>query len=387
MYPYENPALSPRERASDLLRRLTLEEKIGLLSTHNLPVERLGIGEWYVGHEIARGLVNREPEHPSTVFPQPLGMAASFDKEMMYRIGLTAGREARAYYNERKNGGLMVWGPTVDLCRDPRWGRTEECYGEDPCLTGEMSAMYTKGLRGRERVWATIPTLKHFCANNHEENRISDNANLSPRLRHEYYYAAFRTPVLYGGAHSVMTAYNEICHAPAVMNHDLRNVLKREWGLGFVVTDGADFSQNVTGHGTFDSHARALQACLYAGADTMTDNEPCVTAAAQKALAEGLISESDIDEAVGNLLESRVLLGHFDAGTPYDTLTRADVNTPEDRALNLRAAREGMVLLANQGALPLDSGKHRKIGLFGQNADCCLLDWYTGISSYRITVR
>ena len=125
-------------------------------------------------------------------------MAASFDKDMMYQIGLTAGREARAYYNQGdKKGGLMVWGPTVDLSRDPRWGRTEECYGEDPFLTGELSAMYTKGLKGEdEKIWATIPTLKHFCANNHEQERAFDNANLNPRLKHEYYYQAFKKPVI-----------------------------------------------------------------------------------------------------------------------------------------------------------------------------------------------
>ncbi|MBQ8928097.1 MAG: glycoside hydrolase family 3 C-terminal domain-containing protein [Oscillospiraceae bacterium] len=387
MRPYENPAIPVRERVEDLLSRMTTDEKIGLLSTHQLPVPRLGIKEWYVGHEIARGLVNREEDRPSTVFPQPIGMAASFDPEMMLEIGKTAAREARAYANERPVGGLMVWGPTVDLSRDPRWGRTEECYGEDPCLTGEMSAMYTRGLRGEERVWATIPTLKHFCANNHEQERIKDNANLTPRLRHEHYYTAFRTPVIQGGAHSVMTAYNEICHAPAVMNHDLRRVLKKEWGLGFVVTDGADFSQNVLAHHTFDSHARALQACLYAGADCMTDSEECVHAAARLALAQGLISEADIDRAVGNTLESRFLLGHFDQETPYDHLTRADVNTPDDRALNLRAALEGIVLLENNGLLPLRADKHRRIGLFGCNADANLLDWYTGTSSYRISIR
>ncbi|MDE5564504.1 MAG: glycoside hydrolase family 3 C-terminal domain-containing protein [Oscillospiraceae bacterium] len=388
MYPFESPALDTRKRVDDLLSRLTIDEKIGLLSTHNQPIERFGIGEWFVGHEIARGLVNREPENPSTVFPQPLGMAASFDKDMMLAIGQTAAREARAYYNERKNGGLMVWGPTVDLSRDPRWGRTEECYGEDPCLTGEMTAQYTKGLRGDGNVWATIPTLKHFCANNHEEHRAHDNANLNPRLKHEHYYAAFRTPVMYGDAYSVMTAYNEICHTPADMLHDLKDVLKKEWGLGFVVTDGADFSQNVTAHHTFDSHAKALQACLYAGTDVMTDDVECVRAAAEKALAEGLISEADIDRAVGNLLESRVLLGHFDAETPFDSLTRADVNTDADKALNLRVAREGMVLLQNRcQTLPLNAEKHRKIGLFGQNADCNLLDWYTGISSYAVSIR
>ncbi len=387
MYPFENPALSPAERVQDLLSRLTLEEKIGFLSTHQSPVERLGIGEWYVGHEIARGLVNREEDKPSTVFPQPIGMAATFDTDLMLEIGRTAGREARAYYNESKKGGLMVWGPTVDLSRDPRWGRNEECYGEDPFLTGEMTIAYTKGLRGNEKISATIPTLKHFCANNHEEERAVDSANLSPRLSHEHYYAAFRPSITRGGAGSIMTAYNEICHAPAVMNHDLKNVLKKEWGLGFIVTDGADFSQNVTAHKTFSSHAEALRACLHAGSDVMTDVDTCVHAAARKALAEGLISEADVDCAVGNVLRARVELGHFDPSTPYDHLTRADVNTPADRALNLRAAKEGIVLLENNGILPLCKEKAGKIALLGAYADCDLPDWYTGTSSYHITIK
>lgn len=387
MFPFRDPKLSADDRVKDLLTRLSIDEKIGLLCTHQLQVERLGIGEWYVGHEIARGLVNREEDKPSTVFPQPIGMAASFDPEMMLEIGKTAAREARAYYNENKNCGLMVWGPTVDLSRDPRWGRNEECYGEDPFLTGEMSIAYTMGLRGNEQVYATIPTLKHFCANNHEEDRGVDSANLNPRLKHEHYYAAFRPSIERGGAESIMTAYNDICHAPAVMNHDLKGVLKDKWGLGFVVTDGGDFSQNVTAHHCFASHAEALQACLNAGADCMTDVEENVHAAARKALSEGLISEEDIDIAIGNVLKGRVQLGHFDEVTPFDHLTRADVNTRLDRELNLRAAREGIVLLENQGILPLDPKKCKTIALLGAYADCNLLDWYTGISSYNISVK
>lgn len=387
MYPFQNPELCADERVRDLLSRLTLDEKIGLLSTHQMPVDRLGVGEWFVGHEIARGLVNREKEEPSTVFPQPIGMAASFDPDMMYEIGKTAGREARAYYNEKKKGGLMVWGPTVDLSRDPRWGRNEECYGEDPYLTGEMTIAYTKGLRGDGKVYATIPTLKHFCANNHEEGRGKDNANLNPRLKHEHYYAAFRAPIMRGGAESIMTAYNDICHAPAVMNHDLKNVLKKEWGLGFIVTDGGDFSQNVTYHKCFDSHAKALQACLYAGADCMTDVEENVHNAARKALAEGLISETDLDYAIGNILRARVQLGHFDESTPFDHLTRADVNTDADKALNLRAAKEGIVLLENNGILPLSREKAGTIALLGAYADCNLPDWYTGTSSYHVSIK
>ena len=390
MFDYLNKNLPVKDRVQDLLHQLTLEEKIYFLSTHQLEIKRLNIPEWFVGHEVARGLVNREPEKPSTVFPQPIGMAASFDKEMMYQIGLTAGREARAYYNQGdQKGGLMVWGPTVDLSRDPRWGRTEECYGEDPFLTGEMAAMYTKGLRGEdEKIWATIPTLKHFCANNHEQERASDNANLNPRLKHEHYYQAFKKPVIKGRAHSVMTAYNDICHAPAVVNHDLKNILKKEWGLGFVVTDGADFTQNVTAHHAFDSHAKSLQACLYAGADCMTDNTDCVLAAARKALADGLLSEADIDLAVGNILESHFLLCRFDESTPYDHLNSQDINTEADKALNLRAARENMILLDNhKHTLPLNPERHHKIGLFGQNADSNLMDWYTGTASYNISVK
>ncbi|MBQ8613401.1 MAG: glycoside hydrolase family 3 C-terminal domain-containing protein [Ruminiclostridium sp.] len=387
MLPFQNPALSDKERVSDLLSRLTIDEKIGLLATHQLPVERLGIGEWYVGHEVARGLVNREEDKPSTVFPQPMGMAASFDTEMMLEIGKTAAREARAYYNERKSGGLMVWGPTVDLARDPRWGRNEECYGEDPCLTGEMSIAYTKGLRGEEKTAATIPTLKHFCANNHEEGRGHDNANLNPRLRHEYYYAAFRASIERGGTESIMAAYNELCHTPAVMNHDLKNVLKNQWGLTFVVTDGGDFSQNVTHHKTFASHAEALKACINAGTDCMTDNIGNVHTAARNALARGLITEADIDTAIGNTLTGRFHLGEFDPSTPFDSLSRKDVNTEADRNLNRRAANEGMVLLENCGGLPIEKEKAGRIALLGPNIDCNLLDWYTGTSSYNVSIK
>ncbi len=387
MMPFRNPALTDQERADDLVSRLTLDEKIGFLSTHHLPVERLGISEWYVGHEVARGLVNRDEDKPTTVFPQPIGMSASFDTEMMLEIGKTAAREARAYYNQTKKGGLMVWGPTVDMARDPRWGRNEECYGEDPFLTGEMSIAYTKGLRGEGKVAATIPTLKHFCANNHEEGRGSDNANLNPRLRHEYYYAAFRPSIERGGAESIMTAYNELCHTPAVMNHDIKNILKKEWGLKFVVTDGGDFSQNVTSHKLFTSHAEALKACLDAGSDCMTDPEGNVHKAARTALEKGLLTEADIDGAIKNALIGRIRLGHFDPSTPFDNLTLSDVNTAQDRALNLRAAKEGIVLLENGGVLPLDKSKVGKIALLGPNIDCNLLDWYTGTSSYNISIK
>ena len=225
--------LSMEERVADLLRRLTLEEKIYMLSTHQMPVERLGIGEWYIGQEIARGYVGREPETVSTVFPQPIGVASTFDPALMLQLGEIAGEEARYYQRKDPKSHLMVWGPTVDPERDPRWGRTEEGYGEDPFLIGEMTTAYTQGLAGEDPVYRrTIPTLKHFCANNNEKNRGSSSSNITPRTLHEYYYRAFEASIVRGGADSMMTAYNELAGVPACMNPDLQHVAER-FGIPF----------------------------------------------------------------------------------------------------------------------------------------------------------
>ncbi|MBO5019971.1 MAG: glycoside hydrolase family 3 protein, partial [Clostridia bacterium] len=193
------------ERAKELIGKLTLEEKLMLLTTHHNAVERLSVPEFYIGTEVARGYVGRSKDKISTVLPQPEGLAATFDRELMQTLGEIAGNEARAYYNEEKRGGLCLWGPTVDMVRDPRWGRTEEAYGEDVFLAGELTAKYTKGMAGDNGTfYKTIPTLKHFCANNNEEGRGNCNAYLPLRLKYEYYYAAFENAIRYGGARSIM---------------------------------------------------------------------------------------------------------------------------------------------------------------------------------------
>ncbi|MDE5991892.1 MAG: beta-glucosidase, partial [Oscillospiraceae bacterium] len=205
---FRDSSLPMKERVSDLLSKLTPEEKMSMLSCHMPAVPRLGIGEWYVGTEVARGYVGRDTGELSTVFPQPIGMASMFDPELMYELGVIAGNEARYHYQNEPNGKLMLWGPTVDMERDPRWGRTEEAYGEDPFLTGEMSKAYTKGMAGDDPVYLkTVPTLKHFCANNNEADRGSCSANVDMRTLHEYYYRAFKAAITEGGARSVMAAY------------------------------------------------------------------------------------------------------------------------------------------------------------------------------------
>ncbi len=384
-YPFRNSSLPIEERLSDLLGRLTTDEKINMLSSHMMAVPRLDIGEWHVGTEIARGYVGRSDDEISTVTPQPIGMASMFDPDLMYKLGEIAAEETRYYYNQNPTGKLMVWGPTVDMERDPRWGRTEEAYGEDPYLTCEMTKAYTKGLAGEDEFYLkTVPTLKHFCADNNEKDRGSCSANVEPRTLHEYYYRAFKGAITEGGAHSIMAAYNELSGVPAVMNPDIQNLLKDEWGLDFVVTDGGDFSQNVLSHEIVKTHAEALALCIKNGADSMTDPADMVAAAAYEALERKLITEADIDKAVGNVLYGRFRLGEFDEVHPYKDMGKS-VDTEEFRAVNREAAMKQMCLLKNEGLLPIAKGK--KIALTGPIADENYCDWYTGRASYKISVK
>lgn len=384
-YKFRDSSLSFDERVKDLLSRLTIEEKAGLMSNHMAAVPRLDIGEWYVGAEVARGYVSRNPDEPTTVFPQPIGLSGTFDTELMEKAGLAAGKEARVLNKRHPSGHLMLWGPTVDLCRNPLWGRNEEGYGEDPFLTGEMSAAYTKGLADRHgEYYQSIPTLKHFCANNTENERGTASSDVEPRTLNEYYYAAFERPITCGGAYSIMAAYNELSGVPAVINPDIQNVLKDKWGLGFVVTDGGDFSQNVVFHGYSTSHAETIALAIKNGTDVLTDCEDVVAASVLEAVKSGLVSEKDIDKALYNSMLARFRLGEFDEKHPFSDIDESVLDCDEHKKLNHRAALEQTVLLKNDGILPLDTNK--SVAVTGLNGNCNLMDWYTGYSSYNTTI-
>lgn len=384
-YKFRDSSLSFDERVKDLLSRLTIKEKAGLMSSHMAAVPRLDIGEWYVGAEVARGYVSRNPDEPTTVFPQPIGLSGTFDTELMEKAGLAAGKEARVLNKRHPSGHLMLWGPTVDLCRNPLWGRNEEGYGEDPFLTGEMSAAYTKGLADRRgEYYQSIPTLKHFCANNTENERGTASSDVEPRTLNEYYYAAFERPITCGGAYSVMAAYNELSGVPAVINPDIQNVLKDKWGLGFVVTDGGDFSQNVVFHGYSTSHAETIALAIKNGTDVLTDCEDVVAASVLEAVKSGLVSEKDIDKALYNSMLARFRLGEFDEKHPFSDIDESVLDCDEHKKLNHRAALEQTVLLKNDGILPLDTNK--SVAVIGLNGNCNLMDWYTGYSSYNTTI-
>lgn len=384
-YRFRDSSLSFDERVKDLLSRLTIKEKAGLMSSHMAAVPRLDIGEWYVGAEVARGYVSRNPDEPTTVFPQPIGLSGTFDTELMEKAGLAAGKEARVLNKRHPSGHLMLWGPTVDLCRNPLWGRNEEGYGEDPFLTGEMSAAYTKGLANRHGEYLqTIPTLKHFCANNTENERGTASSDVDMRTLNEYYYAAFERPITSGGAYSVMVAYNELSGVPAVINPDIQKVLKDRWGLGFVVTDGGDFSQNVTFHKYSESHAETIALAIKNGTDVMTDCEDVVEAAVFEALNSGLVSEEDIDKALYNSLLARFRLGEFDEKHPFSDVCEMMIDNEEHKRLNRRAALEQMVLLRSSDILPIYD--ECSVAVVGMNGNCNLMDWYTGYSSYNTTI-
>lgn len=388
-YRFLDEKLTFDERVDALLAELTLDEKLSLLTTHMNEVPRLGIKEFWIGAEVARGLVCRDDkngEAPTTVFPEPFGLAATFDRDVMKRMGEIAGIETRIYHDKGR-ASLCVWGPTVDLERDPRWGRTEEGYGEDPCLTGTMAAAYTLGMAGDdEKYRRVIPTLKHFYANNNEDTRINCNAGIPDRLKHEYYLRAFEKPVREGRAGSLMTSYNEVNGVEQIVSLELQKYCREQWGLLFAVTDGADFIQNVQYHRRDFNHTEALAKIYnHNGADIMTDNEEIVRTAAREALDKGLITVGNIDRAIRGALKARFMLGEFDKKTPFDNYSEKLLCSDEYYQAALEAAEKSVILLRNSRAvLPLS--KESKLAVIGYHADMNFRDWYTGLSPKTSTI-
>ena len=386
---YLNTSLPLKKRIKSLISLLTLEEKIGLIPTSQAAIPRLGIKKYGVGTEIARGYVSHDENEPATVFPQPIGMASMFDPELMEKIGKVAGTELRYYEHNTDHDHLILFGPTVDLARDPRWGRNEECYGEDPFLAGESVKAYTKGLVGTNPdYYRASPSLKHFYANNNEKDRVSSSSNIEPRTKHEYYYRAFRPAIKAGYALGVMTSYNEINGLPAMINPDVNNICKKQWGMKYAVTDGADVSQTVNEHKYTKNHAETLALAIKNGTDLMCEDPALVTRSIKCALDSGLLTEKELDKAVYNALCPRFLLGEFNPpeNNPYLHIPQSSVNCFKSRVLNLQAAREAVTLLKNNGMLPLKKENIKKLAVLGAHGNESFRDWYTGTSSYYVTI-
>ncbi|MDR0293215.1 MAG: glycoside hydrolase family 3 C-terminal domain-containing protein, partial [Oscillospiraceae bacterium] len=403
---YLDPARPLDERVADLVGRLTVEEKIHLLPTRQQAVPRLSVPAYSVGGEAAHGLVDRGGG-TATVFPQPIGLSCTWDTGLMERIGGVIGDESRIYYDrDRRSHWLTPWFPTIDMERDPRWGRTEEAYGEDPFLAGKLAAALIRGAQGggpqrpsgsgcdKTEPPSRTPYLKiacapkHFYGNNVEENRCAASTDISERVKRDYYLRVFQYAFTEGGAVSLMTAYNEINGVPCIVNPEVNEIVKGEWGCeGFVVCDGGDFSQTVTHHHYCETHAQSIALGLKAGLDCFTDKENLVAAAAADALAQGLIDEADIDRAVFNSLRIRFRLGQFDpdALCPYSSVSPQRLCCGEFTETALEAARKAVVLLKNDGILPLDPKTCGKVLLVGDLAEENMPDWYSGNPPSSVT--
>lgn len=383
-YKFRDKTLSVDERVESLLEELDLEEKLDMLFTYQKPVERLGLKGFAIGAEVARGLVLREDI--TTVFPQPIGLAATFDTEIMHKMGEITGIESRIYSKKGKTS-LCVWGPTVDAERDPRWGRTEEAYGEDPYLTGEMSKAYTLGMIGDDgEHMRVMPMLKHFYANNNEESRASDNASIPIALKHDYYLKFFREAMKNGGARGVMSAYNEINGVEGLCNPELSEILKKEWGMLFSVTDGGDFMQNHLSHKTDADYAEtAARVYKNHGADIMTDSGLIVKEAVRTSIGRGELTENDIDSALRGVFKARFLLDEIDGDGPHDSYSEDLVCCEDYYKASERAACESVILLKNDhGVLPFDPAKTTAV--IGTHGNMLFQDWYTGLSDRNDTI-
>ncbi len=394
--PLWNSSLSVKERLAFLLSEMTVDEKLKFLATTTPALERLGITPFHIGGEAAHGIEARHDQDGigvpeiTTSFPQPIGMSATWDTRLIEEAGKVVGTEGRVLWKRHKTGGLSRWAPTVDMERDPRWGRTEEAYGEDPYLTGKMASAYVRGMQGTDgRYLRMAASLKHFYANNVEEGRVWKSSSVDPRNKYEYYLEPFRRVVEEGHAEAMMTAYNEINGIPAILNHEVQNLVKDEWGLrGHVVCDGGDMSQTVDFHHYYGTHAQTVAEGLKAGVDCFTDDPEMVETAARQAYELGLISEGDIDRALANSFGTKIRLGIYDGviRNPYDLAGEENIHTSEADALSAKMAREGCVLLKNQdGFLPLNPSD--RIALIGPVADVWYHDWYGGEPPCKVTLR
>ena len=393
--PYKDRSLPPEERAADLVSRMTLEEKTSVSMHPSAPVEALGVKAYNWWSEALHGVARNGS---ATVFPQPIGMAASFDEPLLYEVFTAVSDEARVKYRMAKENGFIrqyqgvtFWTPNINIFRDPRWGRGMETYGEDPYLTGQMGMAVVRGLQGP----SDSPVLKaHACAKHYavhsgpEWNRHSYDAQVSERDLRETYLPAFKDLVVKANVQEVMTAYNRFRGVPCGASDYLINtILRGEWGYKGLITSDCwavdDFY--VQGrHGYLPDAAAAAAAAVHAGVDT-----ECGQAYRYipEAVERGLLDEKDLDRNLIRLFTARYRLGEMDDISLWDHLPNSIVEGPEHLALSRKMAQESMVLLQNKGGiLPLDPGV--RIALVGPNGDDGEMQWgnYNPVPNKTVTL-
>jgi beta-glucosidase len=376
-----------KEQVNKFIAQMTVDEKISLLSTSQSAIERLGIREYKVGGEGAHGVVDREGGI-TTSFPQPLGLSQTWNPDLLKEVGTAIGNEARIkYLQSNKTTWLTLWAPTIDMERDPRWGRNDEAYGEDPYLTGRLSAELIKGMQGDDPTWLRMAAApKHFYGNNNEEKRESSSNSIDLRNREEYYLKAFEPAFKEAKAQSMMTAYNGINGVPAMQHEDIEQVVRQRWDMdGFVVCDGGALTLNVEAYQYYDTYEEALADALKKGIDCFVDDKEKVERAAKKALDKHLITEEDITRAVKRILTVRGRLGHFEDSIPFDEVNPSLLAGEEHAELVRRVTAEQAVLLKNNHILPLS--KKETLYVTGPLSDVWFRDWYGGYPPRELTIK
>jgi beta-glucosidase len=397
---YQDVHANQEERITDLLTRMTLEEKIHALSTDpSLP--RLGIaGSNHV--EGLHGLALGGPGHweghnqaviPTTQFPQARGLGQTWDPAILEQAAAQEAYETRFAYAKYHRGGLVVRAPNADLSRDPRWGRSEESYGEDPFLVGTLATAFVRGLQGNDpHVWMTASLLKHFLANSNEDGRGGSSSNFDARLFHEYYAVPFRMAIEDGHADAMMAAYNAWNGVPMTANPVLREVVRGQWHLdGILCTDAGALTNMVKLHHSFATLPEAAAAAIHAGINQFLDDyQPPVRAA----LEQKLITEADLDHNLRGVYRVMLHLGLLNPAedSPYARIGELNQaqgdpwNGEAPRKLARHVTDESIVLLKNEGeVLPLNAAQVKSIAVIGPWANAVALDWYSGTPPFAVT--
>lgn len=395
---FRNPELPVEQRVEDLLSQMTIDEKISQTLMDSAAIPRLGIHRYHWWNEALHGVARNGI---ATVFPQAIGLAATWNPQLHEDIAEIISTEARAKNNEvlansegtAKYEGLTIWSPNINIFRDPRWGRGQETYGEDPFLTGRLTVAFVRGLQGNDPHYLkSVATVKHYAVHSGPEPpRHSFDAVVSERDLWETYLPAFEAGIVEAGSQSLMSAYNAVNGIPAPAHELLlQKILRERWGFqGAVVGDVDNVSDmwRKGGHGYSKDAAEASAKALKAGNDLCSG---ATYKALSKALKEGLVTEADIDRSLSRLLTLRFKLGEFDSAdrVPFRKIPPS-VNASEAHdQMALRAARESLVLLKNDGTLPWKSANLRKVAILGPTADskAALLGNYYGIPKKSITL-
>jgi beta-glucosidase len=406
-YPFQDPNLPVEDRINNILSLMTMDEKMKALST-NPDVPRLGIhGSGHVeglhglalggpGGWAGRGL---QP-FPTTQFPQSVGLGETWDPALLRQAAGVEGYEARYIFQSEKfkvtrngelrpRGGIVIRAPNSDLARDPRWGRSEESYGEDPFLTGTLVTAFVKGLQGDDpKYWLTASLLKHFLANSNENGRGGSSSDFDERLLREYYSVPFRMGIVNGGARAYMTAYNAHNGVPMTAQPILRDMTMHEWGFnGIICTDAGALTNMVTQHKYFPDIAQATAGAIHAGINQFLDK---YQDGLKDALKQKLVNESEIDENLRGVYRVMIHLGLLDPPqmVPFSAIkgTEEPWNNQQHKDLVRRVTQESIVLLKNSNHfLPLDKSKLKSVAVIGPYANQVLLDWYSGTPPYAIS--